>query len=69
MLLDHTVLNYIQNTNKVIVGNTYATLHTLQWKSTLIREVGEQDSENFFDGLRERIYKITMLASYLDKHF
>lgn len=55
VFLNHNVLNYIQTTDNRFVQYTFETLQTLLRKSTLISEVGEQDRENFFDALRERI--------------
>lgn len=62
VFLNHNVLNYIQTTDHRFVQYTFETLHTLLRKSTLISEVGEQDRENFFDALRERIAASKKLA-------
>jgi len=62
VFVNHNVLNYIQTTDSTFIDYTFDTLHTLLRKSTLISEVGEQDRENFFDTLRERIDASKKLA-------
>lgn len=62
VFLNHNVLNYIQTTDNKFVQYTFETLNTLLRKSTLVSEVGEQDRENFFDALRERIGASKKLA-------
>jgi hypothetical protein len=56
------VINYIQTTDTAFIEYTFQTLNTLLKKSTLISEVGEQERENFFDCLRERIHDTLKLA-------
>jgi hypothetical protein len=56
VFLNHSVINYIQTTDNAFIEYTFQTLHTLLKKSTLVSEVGEQERENFFDSLRERIH-------------
>jgi BetR domain len=62
VFLNHNVINYIQTTDIGFIDYTFETLHTLLRKSSLISEVGEQERENFFDSLRERIYETKKLA-------
>jgi hypothetical protein len=62
VFLNHNVINYIQTTDTAFIEYTFQTLNTLLKKSTLISEVGEQERENFFDCLRERIHDTLKLA-------
>jgi hypothetical protein len=62
VFLNHNVINYLQTTDSQFIDYTFETLHTLLKKSTLISEVGEQDRENFFDEMRERIHTTKKLA-------
>ena len=62
VFLNHNVLNYIQTTDNGFIEYTFDTLQTLLRKSTLVSAIGEQDRENFFDGLRERIHHTKKLA-------
>lgn len=62
VFLNHNVINYLATTDSKFIEYTFQTLHTLLQKSTLISEVGEQERENFFDSLRERIVEMKKLA-------
>jgi len=62
VFLNHNVINYIQTTDAAFIEYTFQTLNTLLKKSTLISEVGEQERENFFNSLRERIYDTKKLT-------
>lgn len=62
VFVNHNVINYVQTTDNRFVEYTYETMQTLLKKSTLVSKVDEQERENFFDCLRERIYETKKLA-------